>query len=110
MKMKKLSTIFTAAILTMLSATAFACPKGTTMMGGTGPNHKDGKCVSTAHAPKHTANHGKKAEHQMMNSDHNMMKTDKKAATSASKTPAPQAPMHENMHENKTPEKQASKY
>jgi len=29
----------------MLSATAFACPQGTTLAGGSGPNHKGGKCV-----------------------------------------------------------------
>ncbi|TCB52378.1 hypothetical protein E0H80_00450 [Acinetobacter sp. ANC 4779] len=105
--MKKLSTIFTAAIFTMLSATAFACPKGTTMMGGTGPNHKGGKCVATTHIPKNKANHMKKAEPQMMKSDQNMMKMDKKSATSAPATTAPQTNMHENMNDNKTPEKQA---
>ncbi|MBV6574045.1 hypothetical protein JL980_14435, partial [Acinetobacter baumannii] len=25
---------------------AFACPKGTQLQGGTGPNHKGGKCVA----------------------------------------------------------------
>ncbi len=30
----------------MLSVSAFACPKGTQLQGGTGPNHKGGKCVA----------------------------------------------------------------
>jgi hypothetical protein len=106
--MKKINTIFTAAIFSMLSMTAFACPKGTTMTGGTGPNHQGGKCVATAHATKHKANHEKKAEHKMMDKGQ-MMKTDHKAATAAPDTTAPQATMHESMHENTTPEKQAPK-
>ncbi|NUF33114.1 hypothetical protein HUN19_03885 [Acinetobacter oleivorans] len=44
--MKKLSTIITAGVLAMLSVSAFACPKGTQLQGGTGPNHKGGKCVA----------------------------------------------------------------
>lgn len=44
--MKKLSTILTAGVLAMLSVSAFACPKGTQLQGGTGPNHKGGKCVA----------------------------------------------------------------
>ena len=43
--MKKLTTILIASIFSMLSATTFACPKGTTLTGGTGPNHKGGTCV-----------------------------------------------------------------
>lgn len=37
----------------MLSATAFACPQGTTLSGGTGANHKGGKCVATMNVAKH---------------------------------------------------------
>ncbi|WP_410565590.1 hypothetical protein [Acinetobacter sp. H1(2024)] len=44
--MKKLSTILTAGVLAMLSVSAFACPKGTQLQGGTGPHHKGGKCVA----------------------------------------------------------------
>lgn len=44
--MKKLSTILTAGVLAMLSVSAFACPKGTQLQGGIGPNHKGGKCVA----------------------------------------------------------------
>ncbi|MFZ0331473.1 MAG: hypothetical protein WAL54_09780 [Acinetobacter bohemicus] len=43
--MKKISTFIAAGLFTMLSATAFACPQGTTLAGGSGPNHKGGKCV-----------------------------------------------------------------
>jgi len=50
----------------------------------------------------------KKAEHKMMDKDQ-MMKMDHKAATAAPDTTAPQATMHESMHENTTPEKQAPK-
>ena len=35
------------ALLFSLAATsAFACPKGTHLVGGTGPHHKGGKCVA----------------------------------------------------------------
>lgn len=50
--MKKIATILTAIILASASANAMACPKGTTLVGGTGPNHKGGKCVKKADAPK----------------------------------------------------------
>ena len=45
-KMKKITTLVTAGLFTILSASAFACPKGTTLVGGTGPNHKGGSCVA----------------------------------------------------------------
>jgi hypothetical protein len=48
--MKKLSTILTAGVLAMLSVSAFACPKGTQLQGGTGPHHKGGKCVANGKA------------------------------------------------------------
>lgn len=51
--MKKLSTIIAAGVLSVLSATAFACPKGTTLTGGTGANHKGGKCVATQPVQAH---------------------------------------------------------
>lgn len=37
----------------MLSATAFACPQGTTLSGGTGANHKGGTCISVSKDVKH---------------------------------------------------------
>ena len=46
--MKKISTVLLAASFAMLSATAFACPKGTELQGGTGPHHKGGKCVAVS--------------------------------------------------------------
>jgi hypothetical protein len=69
--MKKLSTILTAVIFTMLSATAFACPKGTTATGGTGPNHKGGTCVP---AKMHAAKPHEKAKSQATKEHANMMK------------------------------------
>lgn len=55
----------------MLSATAFACPQGTTLTGGTGANHKSGTCITVskdakyqAHVAQHAAkvaNHDAKA-------------------------------------------------
>ncbi len=56
--MKKLSTILTAGVLAMLSVSAFACPKGTQLQGGTGPHHKGGKCVAVS--GKTTAQKSKK--------------------------------------------------
>ena len=46
--MKKISTAILATTFALLSATAFACPKGTEMQGGTGPHHKGGKCVAVS--------------------------------------------------------------
>ncbi|KAA8733267.1 hypothetical protein F4V57_08555 [Acinetobacter qingfengensis] len=44
--MKKMMTYVVGLTFAALSATAMACPKGTTLQGGTGPNHKGGKCVA----------------------------------------------------------------
>ncbi|OTG66435.1 hypothetical protein [Acinetobacter silvestris] len=54
--MKKITTVLTVALFSMLSATAFACPKGTTLVGGTGPNHKGGTCVVASGTNKAAAN------------------------------------------------------
>jgi hypothetical protein len=35
-----------ALVFSLTSVTAFACPKGTHLVGGTGPHHKGGKCVA----------------------------------------------------------------
>lgn len=43
--MKKILTSAVALTFAVLSANAMACPKGTTLQGGTGPKHKGGKCV-----------------------------------------------------------------
>lgn len=58
--MKKISTFIAAGLFTTLSATAFGCPQGTTLSGGTGANHKGGKCVPTMNMAKH--DHGMKQE------------------------------------------------
>ncbi|WP_336166368.1 hypothetical protein [Acinetobacter sp. 161(2023)] len=63
--MKKLSTILTAGVLAMLSVSAFACPKGTQLQGGTGPHHKGGKCVVVS--GKTTAQKTKKEAMKDMN-------------------------------------------
>ena len=81
--MKKISTFIAAGLFTMLSATAFACPQGTTLTGGSGPNHKGGKCVpATAMAKqnkmKHdqTAKQDKMMKHDQMGKQDQMMKHD----------------------------------
>jgi hypothetical protein len=46
--MKKIVIV---ALLGLFAANmAFACPKGTHLEGGTGPNHKGGKCVASSDA------------------------------------------------------------
>ena len=52
--MKKITIYMAATVFTLLSASALACPKGTTLTGGTGPNHKGGKCVAVATVQKAT--------------------------------------------------------
>ena len=42
----KVIHIAAALIFGLASASAFACPKGTHLVGGTGPHHKGGKCVA----------------------------------------------------------------
>lgn len=77
--MKKISTLFAAGMFSLLSATAFACPQGTTLTGGTGPNHKGGKCVAAA-TVKHQAQmakneagqaqqHATKAKHEAIKAE-----------------------------------------
>ena len=62
--MKKIATILTAGLFTVLSASAFACPKGTQLQGGTGPNHKGGKCVVVKQATPTKAQEKKAAPAQ----------------------------------------------
>ncbi|ENV53820.1 hypothetical protein BSN82_07840 [Acinetobacter baylyi] len=71
--MKKLTMAVVAGSFALLSATAFACPKGTQLQGGTGPHHKGGKCVAVAGKPA-------PAKEKMT------MKTDKEAAKAKSAT------------------------
>ena len=69
----------------MLSATAFACPQGTTLSGGTGANHKGGKCVATMNVAKHdqamkqdkTAKHDPAIKQDKMAKHDQAMKQDK---------------------------------
>ena len=56
----------------MLSATAFACPQGTTLAGGSGPNHKGGKCVPATAIAKQD----KMMKHDQMGKQDQMMKHD----------------------------------
>lgn len=62
----------------MLSATAFACPQGTTLAGGSGPNHKGGKCVPATATTKHDkmAKQDKMMKHDQMGKQDQMMKHD----------------------------------
>lgn len=46
----KVISIGMALVLGFASATAFACPKGTHLVGGTGPHHKGGKCEAAQDA------------------------------------------------------------
>ena len=56
--MKKIVSIALATTLALASVSAMACPKGTTLTGGVGKNHKGGSCVpksgvvATPKAPK----------------------------------------------------------
>ena len=76
--MKKISTFIAAGLFTMLSATAFACPQGTTLAGGSGPNHKGGKCVPATATTKHDkmAKQDKMMKHDQMGKQDQMMKKD----------------------------------
>ena len=62
----------------MLSATAFACPQGTTLAGGSGPNHKGGKCAPAMATTKHDkmAKQDKMMKHDQMGKQDQMMKQD----------------------------------
>ncbi len=52
--MKKITTVLTASLFALFSATAMACPQGTTLTGGKGANHKGGKCVSITNVKTQT--------------------------------------------------------
>ena len=62
----------------MLSATAFSCPQGTTLTGGSGPNHKGGKCAPAMATTKHDkmAKQDKMMKHDQMGKQDQMMKHD----------------------------------
>jgi len=106
--MKKISTFIAAGLFTTLSATAFACPQGTTLSGGTGANHKGGKCVATMNVTKHdqamkqakTAKHDqamkqdKMVKHDSMKANDVTNKSHKDAHASNSNTPKAQPDIH----------------
>lgn len=45
--MKKILASVAVLSLAIVSANAMACPKGSSLQGGTGPHHKGGKCVTS---------------------------------------------------------------
>ena len=86
--MKKIATLLTAGLFSVLSVSAFACPKGTQLQGGTGANHKGGKCVA-AHvvkAKKETTATQKIMKHDSMQA----ATTSKKVVTSPTHTAKPE--------------------
>ncbi len=107
-KMKKISTFIAAGLFTTLSATAFACPQGTTLSGGTGANHKGGKCVATMNVTKHdqvmkqdkTAKHDpamkqdKMVTHDSMKANDMTHKSHKDAHAPSPNTPKAQPDTH----------------
>ena len=50
------------------SLSAQACPAGTRLVGGTGPHHKGGQCVSKTAAASHTGAY-KKAHNKPMSAE-----------------------------------------
>ena len=106
--MKKISTFIAAGLFTTLSATAFACPQGTTLSGGTGANHKGGKCVATMNVTKHdqamkqdkTVKHDqamkqdKMAKHDSIKANDMTHKSHKDAHAPSPNTPKAQPDIH----------------
>ena len=106
--MKKISTFIAAGLFTTLSATAFACPQGTTLSGGTGANHKGGKCVATMNVTKHdqamkqdkTSKHDqamkqdKMVKHDSMKANDMTHKSHKDAHAPSPNTPKAQPDIH----------------
>ncbi len=106
--MKKISTFIAAGLFTTLSATAFACPQGTTLSGGTGTNHKGGKCVAIMSVTKHdqamkqdkmtkhdpTMKQDKMVKHDSMKANDMTNKSHKDAHAPNLNTPKAQPDMH----------------
>lgn len=100
--MKKISTFIAAGLFTTLSATAFACPQGTTLSGGTGANHKGGKCIATMNVTKHdqamkqdkTAKHDLAMKHDSMKANDMTHKSHKDAHAPNLNTPKAQPDTH----------------
>ncbi|MDN5646173.1 MAG: hypothetical protein L0G67_12595 [Acinetobacter sp.] len=104
--MKKISTFIAAGLFTTLSATAFACPQGTTLSGGTGANHKGGKCVATMNVAKHdqamkqdkTAKHDPAIKQDKMAKHDQAMKQDKMVKHDSMKANAMTHKSHKDAH------------
>ena len=94
--MKKISTFIAAGLFTTLSATAFACPQGTTLSGGTGANHKGGKCVATMNVTKHdpAMKQDKMVKHDSMKANDMTHKSHKDAHAPNPNTPKAQPDTH----------------
>ena len=94
--MKKISTFIAAGLFTTLSATAFACPQGTTLSGGTGANHKGGKCIATMNVTKHdqAMKQDKTAKHDSMKANDMTHKSHKDAHAPNLNTPKAQPDTH----------------
>ncbi|SDB87417.1 hypothetical protein [Acinetobacter boissieri] len=76
--MKKITCSIIALSLSALSATAFACPKGTTLQGGEGPHHKGGKCVvATGATAKKTEDKKAKVEKKVESTKEKVATKDK---------------------------------
>lgn len=85
--MKKISVIILSSTLAFMSATAFACPKGTSLQGGTGPNHKGGKCVAVSGAKaKPTKAEAKKTTQTVKTTEVKTTKPEKAKAASTTTT------------------------
>lgn len=61
--MNKLTTFVLVTTLSIFSASAMACPKGTSLSGGIGMHHQGGKCVSNGLLKKQAQEAKKAAAH-----------------------------------------------
>ena len=94
----------------MLSATAFACPQGTTLTGGSGPNHKGGKCAPAMATTKHDkmAKQDKMMKHDQMGKQDQMMKQDSMKTNNMADKSHKAAPVAD-AHKAKTETQKAAK-
>lgn len=85
--MKKISLLIASSALALLSATAFACPPGTQLQGGTGPHHKGGTCVGVTKAKTKAAKTTpQKVTHTVKNTTPEKSKLTPSTTTTASST------------------------
>lgn len=83
--MKKVLLV-AACLAGAVSLSAQACPAGTHPVGGTGPHHKGGTCVTNGASAKHA--HHAKAKTKKAKHAGKHHKTAKKAAAPATAAPA----------------------